>query len=127
MFERVDAAGERFRVLVHDEVDARLGCDLVAERVHVAKLPRRIDVEQRKGQRAREESLLREVEHHRRILADRIEHHRLVRLGDRLAQDMDALGLEPVEMGQLLHVKASTMRTKRKRKRAAPCSTARLS
>ena len=55
------------------------------------------------GSGAGEERLLRQMQHHRRILADRIEHHRPLRLGDRLAQDVDALGLEPVEMGQLPH------------------------
>ena len=92
--------GFGFGVLVDDELDRRVRRDLVAQRIHVAELPRRIDVQQRERQRAGEERLLRQVQHHRRILADRIEHHRLVGLGDRLAQDVDALGLEPVEMGQ---------------------------
>ena len=48
-------------------------------------------------------AFLRQVQHHRRILADRIEHHRPRRLGDGLAQDVDALGLEPVEMRQDSH------------------------
>src|SRR5262249_3871504 len=39
----------------------------------------------------------------RRILADRIEHHRPRRFGDRFAQYVDALGLQPVEMRQLTH------------------------
>ena len=34
------------------------------------------------------------------ILADRIEHHRALGLGDHLAHDVDALGLEPLEMRQ---------------------------
>ncbi len=57
-------------------------------------------MEQRERQRAREEGLPGKVQHHRRILADRIEHHRALRLGDGFAQDVDALGLEPVEMRQ---------------------------
>jgi hypothetical protein len=43
------------------------------------------------------------VQHHGAVLADRIEHDRPLRLGDRLAQDVDALGLEPVEIGKAAH------------------------
>ena len=43
------------------------------------------------------------VQHHRRILADRIEHHGLVGLRDRLAKDVDAFGLEPIEMREYAH------------------------
>ncbi len=57
-------------------------------------------MQQRERQRPREERLPRQVQHHRAILADRIEHHRPRGFGDRLAQDEDALRLEPVEMGQ---------------------------
>ena len=102
MVERVDPRCLGLGVLVDDELDARLRGDLVAQRVHVAELPGRIDVQQRERQRRREEGLPRQVQHHRRILADRIEHHRPLGLGDRLAQDVDALGLEPVEVGQIV-------------------------
>jgi len=40
------------------------------------------------------------MQHHRRILADRIEHHRLFSLGHDFAHDVNALGLEPFEMRQ---------------------------
>ena len=43
---------------------------------------------------------MRQVQHHRAVLADRIEHHRPLALGDHLAHDVDALGLEALEMGQ---------------------------
>ena len=36
----------------------------------------------------------REMKHDARILADRVEHHRILELGDDLAHDLDRLGLE---------------------------------
>ena len=35
-----------------------------------------------------------------RVLADRIEHHRVLELGDDLAEDVDALGLELAQVRQ---------------------------
>jgi len=57
-------------------------------------------VEQREGRRRWKECLFRQVQHHRRILADGIEHHRLFGLGHHLAHDVDGFGFETVEMGQ---------------------------
>ena len=48
------------------------------------------------------EGLHGEMQHHRRILADRIEHHRPLAFGDDLAHDVDALRLEPIEMAERL-------------------------
>ena len=50
------------------------------------------------GRLRRVERLQRQVQHHRAVLADRVEHHRLLALGDRLAQDLDALGLEALKV-----------------------------
>ena len=44
------------------------------------------------------ECLDRQMQHHARILADRIEHHRLFELRDDLAHDLDGLCLEPLEV-----------------------------
>ena len=41
------------------------------------------------------------MQHDRAVLADRVEHHGVLALGDGLAQDVDALGLEALEVGQL--------------------------
>jgi hypothetical protein len=46
------------------------------------------------------EGLAREVQHHRAVLADGIEHHGLLGFRHDLAHDVNALGLEPLEMGQ---------------------------
>src|SRR5436305_14308738 len=40
------------------------------------------------------------MQHHRAVLAGGIEHHRPLALRDYLAQDVDALGLEPLEMAE---------------------------
>jgi len=97
--ERVDSFVERFGVPVDYELVP--GGGLIPRRIHVPELPGRVDVEQREGQRTREEGFLRQVQHHRRILAHRKEHYRLCRLRDCLPEDEDALGLEPVEVGEV--------------------------
>ena len=48
------------------------------------------------------EGLPRQMQHHRGILADRIEHHRVAALGGDFADDVDAFGFEPLEMGQTI-------------------------
>ena len=57
-------------------------------------------MEQREGRRTGIECLARQMQHHRAVLADTVEHHRFVGLGDDLAHDVDALGFEAFEMGQ---------------------------
>ena len=44
------------------------------------------------------ERLLRQPQQHRRVLADRVEHHRPLELGDHLAHDVDALGFERAQV-----------------------------
>src|SRR3546814_7327548 len=57
-------------------------------------------MEQRERRRGRVKGLAGEMQHHRRILAHRIEHHRPLGLGDHLAHDVDAPRLELLEMGE---------------------------
>ena len=49
---------------------------------------------------AREERLAGQVQQHRGVLADRVEHDGPLALGDHLAHDVDGLGLQLLEMGQ---------------------------
>jgi len=100
MIERIDPAFQRLRVLINEQLHARLLRHPVAQGIHVLELPGRVDVEQREGRRRRVEGLARKVQHHGRILAHRIEHHRLFCLGDHLTHDVDAFGLKPFKMGQ---------------------------
>ncbi len=84
---------------VHDQLEPMLARHLVAEGVHLAELPGRIDVQERERRLARGESLQRQLEHDRAVLADRVQHHRLLGLRGDLAHDVDALGLEPLQVG----------------------------
>jgi L-fucose isomerase-like protein len=72
----------------------------VAHLVHGLELPGRVDVQQREGRLGRIEGLGRQVQHHRAVLADRVEHHRAFALGDHLSHDVDALGFQTLQMGE---------------------------
>ena len=61
-----------------------------------------IDMQQREGNRAGIEGLLRQAQHDRGILADGVEHHGPLKFGGHFAQDVDALGLKQTEMAQAL-------------------------
>src|SRR5262245_11830937 len=84
-----------------DQVEAELARAAVAEGDHVTKLPRRVDVQERERQPGRRERLEGKVEEDGRILADRVQHDRMAALGDRLANDVDALRLELLQMREL--------------------------
>src|ERR1700720_1917791 len=45
-------------------------------------------------------SLHRQMQQHRGVLADRIEHHRLAELGRHLAHDINAFGLETLQVAR---------------------------
>ena len=57
-------------------------------------------MQQREGDGAGEESLLRQAKHDGGVFADGVEHHRLLELGGDLAEDVDALGLEELQMAE---------------------------
>ncbi len=103
MIERIDPARDRLGVLVNQQFHPGIARGFFTQRIHVAELPRRIDVQQRKGRWRRVEGLTREMQHHRAVLADRIEHYRPVGFGHHFAHDVDAFGFEPVEMGKRRH------------------------
>ena len=98
--EWIDAPLDRFRVDVHQQLQAELARHLVSKRDHLAELPRGVDVQQLERRLRRVEGLHRQVQHHRAVLADRIQHHRVLGIGHRFAQDIDALGFEPLQVGQ---------------------------
>ena len=78
----------------------RSATSVVAEGVHLLELPRRVHMEQRERGQRRVEGLHGQVQHDGAVLAHRVEHHRMLRLGGRLAHDVDALGLQALEVGQ---------------------------
>ena len=102
MFERVDAALDALRVLVHDEVDAKLFGLRVAKCVHLAELPRGVHVDQRERRLAGIERLHCQVQHDRAVFTNAVQHRRVVTLGDGLAHDVDGLGLQALQVRQSL-------------------------
>ncbi len=100
--ERVDVLLAPFGVDPDQQLGAGLGHHAAAEGDHLLELPDRVDVQQRERDRPGVEGLLGEAEHHRGVLADRVQHHRLLELGDDLAQDVDALGLELAQVGEAI-------------------------
>ena len=100
VIERIDPGLFRLGIAIDDQLHAGFRRGAVPKRVHVPELPGRVDMKQRKVRRRRVKGLAREVKHHRTVLASRIEHHRAIGLGNHLTQDVDALRLEPFEMGQ---------------------------
>ena len=67
---------------------------------HLREFEARIDMQQRKRNRRRIERLLRQPQHHRRVFADGVEHHRPLKLRGHFAQDVDALRLKQAQMAQ---------------------------
>ena len=96
--DRADAVRDALLVDVDDQVEAEPLCRLVAERDHVPELPRGVDMHEREGQWRRMKRFHRKLQHDARILADRVEHHRVLEFGGHLANDLDRLGFEALEM-----------------------------
>ena len=84
---------------VDDQIEAKPARRFVAEGDHLAELPGRIDVQQRKRRLGRIEGLHRHMKHDARIFADRVEHHGIAHLSDNFPHDVNGLGLQPLEMG----------------------------
>src|SRR3984885_4347094 len=66
---------------VNQKLETEFAHTLVAERDHLAKLPGGVDMQQRKRRLAGMESLHRQMQQYRGVLADRIEHDGLAELG----------------------------------------------
>ena len=96
----VGAVGESFFVAPDDEVEAEFGGVAVAEFEHLAEFVAGVDVEERERDGRRVEGLLRKAQHDGGVFADGVEHHRVLKLGDDLAEDVDALGLEQLDVTQ---------------------------
>jgi hypothetical protein len=64
-----------------------------------------VDVHDRERQPGRREGLGRQVEHDRRVLAAGEQQHGALELGRHLADDVDGLGFEGFEVGQLVRAR----------------------
>jgi hypothetical protein len=97
--EWLRAIGDRLGVGVDDQPRADLRGVPIAELDHLAELVGGVDVKKREWNGTRVERFLRQAQQDRRVLADRIQHHRPLELGHHLAHDVDRFGLERAQMG----------------------------
>ena len=84
----------------------------LAKNDHLAKFERRVDMQEGERRLTRGKCLDREMGHHRRVFANRVEHHGVVEFRCYLADDMDALRLQLLQVSQLVvgHVMRSVLR-----------------
>ncbi|RMV96151.1 hypothetical protein ALP01_05381 [Pseudomonas caricapapayae] len=99
----VDALSHAIGIDVSDQIKAHFLDHLVTEAIHFLEFPAGIDVHDREWQFTGEECLARQVQHHGRILADRVQHHRVIELGGDLADDVDAFRLQLFQMRQFVN------------------------
>ena len=85
---------------VDDQLAAEFLRAAVAEFDHLAKFPCRVDMQQRERQRRGIERLECQMQQDRAVLADGIQQHGVVGGRDDLAEDVDALGFQALEVGQ---------------------------
>ena len=89
---------DAFRVLLHQEAEAHLLGEAVAELDHRRELVTRIDVHQREGNGTRVECFLGEAQQTTAVFAYGPEHYRVLKLGDHLTHDVDGLGFEGLQV-----------------------------
>ena len=92
--ERPDAGAQAVLVGVDDQVETEFGGATIAKRDHFLEFPGRVDMEKRKWRLRWPERLQGKVQHHRAVLADRVQHHWFRELRDDLAHNVDALGFK---------------------------------
>lgn len=89
--ERPYTGIECLHIGFHDQVPSEFLRIVVAELNHLLKLPFGIDVHQRERDFSRRKSLFCQANHDGRVFSDRIKHHRILKLGSYLPDDMDRL------------------------------------
>ena len=98
--DRVDALRHAIGILMHVQLHAGFGGTLVAEGDHFAELPAGVHMQQRNRRTRRIKCLQQQVQQHRAVLAHGIQQHRVLKLGGHFAQDVQAFGFKPIQMGQ---------------------------
>ena len=96
--ERIGAFFNRLLVGVNDQFRPDRRRKLVAELDHFTKLIGRIYVQKGEGNAPRIEGLLRQPDHHGRVLADGIQHDGVLKFGRDFANYLNALSFEKIEM-----------------------------
>ena len=89
--ERPYTGIECLHIGFHDQVPSEFLRIVVAELNHLLELPFGIDVHQRERNFSRRKSLFCQANHDGRVFSDRIKHHRILKLGSYLPDDMDRL------------------------------------
>src|SRR3954449_6840414 len=102
------AAVDRILHRGDDQPLAELGDAAVAELDDLGEVVARVHVHERERDRRGRDSLLGEAQQDDRVLAAAEEQHGLGQLGRDLAHDVDRLGFEDVQVGQLVRAHAAT-------------------
>jgi hypothetical protein len=78
--DRVGSVSQCFFIAPDDQLETKFSGIAIAELEHLAELVACIDMQQRKGNGGGIKGLLGQAQHHRRVLADRIKHDRILEL-----------------------------------------------
>jgi hypothetical protein len=103
--DRIRARCNRRLIPPHQQLRADGACHRIAERQHLRELESGIDVQQREGNRSGKEGFLSQPQHHGRIFADGVQHHRPLELRRNLAKDVDALRLQQAQVTQPMRLR----------------------
>jgi hypothetical protein len=90
--------GEGLFVAPDDQLQTELGGVAIAEFEHLAELVAGVNVQQGEGNWAGVKGFLREAEHHGGVFTDGVEHYRVLKLRGDLAEDVNALSLEELDV-----------------------------
>ena len=96
----VDASSQSLLIDVHAQVNAKALRGLVAETDHLPELPRGVHMQKREGRLGRPECLHGQLQQDRAVLTDGIHQHWSLETSGGFAQDLDALCLKLVKMGE---------------------------
>ncbi len=107
--EGTDALRHPFGVHVHQQVQIHLLDHALAEAVHLAEFPAGVHMQHREWQAAGIEGLACQMQHDGGVLADGIQHYRVLELGGNLTDDVDAFGFQLFQMGQFFQHGVLTM------------------
>jgi hypothetical protein len=97
----VDSLFNAFRIDVDEEIDSEFLRHALAKFNHLTEFPGGVNVKEREGRFRRIERLHRQMQHHRRIFADGIQHHRLGEVRGYLSEDMNGLGFKALKMRKI--------------------------
>jgi len=94
MVKGINSLRDRLVVSVDQHVDAQFFCAPVTKCNHFTKFPAGVDMQKWEGRLFRVESLQGQMKHHRRILSNRVKHHRAFALSGYLTKNIDRLSFQ---------------------------------